>query len=927
MTKPTVFISYCREDEHWRHRFAEQFEHEGISVWDDTHIRWGEAWLAKIKEAITEAAAGVLLLSEDFLKSEVINGTELPGLRERLEREGLPIFPVEVRSCDWSIIPWLSELQVPRIPPGDAFQTDTILTAIVRDIVDILKKPQVPGSRPWASAGPPEKICLGGLASASAGLFGREDELARLDEAWERPRTSMVLLTAFGGVGKTALVRRWLSRMAVDDFRGAEMVLGWSFVGPRAEEGGQASADAFLAFALAWFGDPDPAKGNPWEKGTRLAELVRKRRTLLVLDGVEPLQSPGEGGGRLRDPGLERFLGDLAWYNPGLCIVTSRLPVAELKDAVQVVSMDLGNLKPEDGADYLAWLGVKGGKAELQEVSREFGGHALALTLLGKYLVAACRGDVRQRSRISLRPGSQVAPIMEAYEGWLRDKLELGVLRILGLFDRPATAGAVTALRADPPIDGLTSQLRGLSDEEWQLAVHSLRTIRLLDPEDPDQPENLDCHPLVRQYLGDRLKKDFPAAWRDAHGRLFEYYRRLPAKEFPDTFEEMAPLFAAIWHGCEAGRHQEALDDVYFHRTRRHGEFYSTQKLGAFGADLAALACFFDAPWAHPVDGLGESDKGLVLNEAGESLRALGRLNEAIAPLEAAAKVNTALGDLRTAAVNTGNLSQLFLAKGDLARALACGGECVELAERSGDVFQRMVRRCDLANALHHMGCLEQAEAAFQYAEEIQRSVAEYLEAQGPDPPVLSVWREWGGVSLHAVRGFQYCGLLLSLGRSEEVWKRATYALEIAMRTGRLLHIGLSYLSAGEACLIQAIEDGKGDYAEAAYRLEHALISLRRCGRRDYLPYGLVARAKLHRMRRVFKDAQRDLDEAMSIASRDGMDLHRADCGLEYARLYLALDDAEKARKSLNAAKEAIERTAYHRRDGELSEIGARLLM
>ena len=37
--------------------------------------------------------------------------------------------------------------------------------------------------------------------------------------------------------------------------------------------------------------DPDPRLGTAWEKGERLAKLVAHRRTLLVLDGLEPLQS------------------------------------------------------------------------------------------------------------------------------------------------------------------------------------------------------------------------------------------------------------------------------------------------------------------------------------------------------------------------------------------------------------------------------------------------------------------------------------------------------------------------------------------------------------------------------------------------------------------------------------------------------------
>ena len=93
------------------------------------------------------------------------------------------------------------------------------------------------------------------------------------------------------------------------------------------------SADEFLDAALHWFGDPDPRLGTAWEKGERLAKLVGHRRTLLVLDGLEPLQNPpGAQEGRLRDPSLQALLRELAAFNMGLCVITTRLPVADLSD-------------------------------------------------------------------------------------------------------------------------------------------------------------------------------------------------------------------------------------------------------------------------------------------------------------------------------------------------------------------------------------------------------------------------------------------------------------------------------------------------------------------------------------------------------------------------------------------------------------------
>jgi hypothetical protein len=120
--------------------------------------------------------------------------------------------------------------------------------------------------------------------------------------------------------------------MAAEKYRSAELVFGWSFYRQGTSEG-TSSADEFFDAALSWFGDPDPRLGTAWEKGERLAKLIANRRTLLVLDGLEPLQNPpGQQEGRLREPSLQALLRELATFNRGLCVITSRLPVADIAD-------------------------------------------------------------------------------------------------------------------------------------------------------------------------------------------------------------------------------------------------------------------------------------------------------------------------------------------------------------------------------------------------------------------------------------------------------------------------------------------------------------------------------------------------------------------------------------------------------------------
>jgi hypothetical protein len=241
--------------------------------------------------------------------------------------------------------------------------------------------------------------------------------------------------------------------MAAKHYRSAELVFGWSFY-RQGTSGDTSSADQFLDAALDWFGDSDPRIGTAWEKGERLAKLVAHRRTLLVLDGLEPLQNPpGLQEGRLREPSLQALLRELAAFNKGLCIITTRLPVADIAEHERSSALrrELEHLSGDAGAKLLRALGVNGHEAELRSASEEFGGHCLALTLLGSYLADAYNGDIRCREEISarlahdVRQGVHARKAMESYQNWFGEGPELSVLRILGLFDRPTDEKAVGA--------------------------------------------------------------------------------------------------------------------------------------------------------------------------------------------------------------------------------------------------------------------------------------------------------------------------------------------------------------------------------------------------------------------------------------------------------------------------------------------------
>ncbi|HKQ07389.1 MAG TPA: hypothetical protein VJ464_19850 [Blastocatellia bacterium] len=220
---------------------------------------------------------------------------------------------------------------------------------------------------------PRDKISIARLPTSGPDLFGRGAELQLLDDAWANPNINIVTFIAWGGVGKTALVNHWLKqRMARDNYRGAERVYGWSFYSQGTSERA-ASADLFIDQALRWFGDTDPTAGSPWGKGERLARFIRQSRTLLILDGLEPLQyPPGHYEGRLKDAAMQALLVELAAGQPGLCVISTRERVGDLVEFENgtVIQHELEQLSPQAGAQLLRALLTRSGTGARSERTR-----------------------------------------------------------------------------------------------------------------------------------------------------------------------------------------------------------------------------------------------------------------------------------------------------------------------------------------------------------------------------------------------------------------------------------------------------------------------------------------------------------------------------------------------------------------------------
>ncbi len=135
-----------------------------------------------------------------------------------------------------------------------------------------------------------------------------------------------------------------------------------------------------------------------------------------------------------------------------------------------------------------------------------------------------------------------------------------------------------------------------------------------------------------------------------------------------------------------------------------------------------------------------------------------------------------------------------------------------------------------------------------------------------------------------------------------------------------VLDFALFDLALGRAHLGLALtSDAPPDFTDAAHHMDRAVDGLRQAGTEHNLPWGLLARAALHRHRGDTSAATADLREAQDIAERGHMRLHEVDAHLEWTCLHLTDGDRDAARRHLARAREIIEATGYGRRTREVA--------
>ena len=125
--------------------------------------------------------------------------------------------------------------------PAQRFQTPTELLKVMPTITDAIDlgrtithqglrkmscvESRVETRKSLARLGP-EKISVAKLPVTGSDVFGREEDLAFLDNAWANQHVNVVTIVAWAGVGKSTLINHWLRRLAAKHYRSAELIFG-----------------------------------------------------------------------------------------------------------------------------------------------------------------------------------------------------------------------------------------------------------------------------------------------------------------------------------------------------------------------------------------------------------------------------------------------------------------------------------------------------------------------------------------------------------------------------------------------------------------------------------------------------------------------------------------------------------------------------
>jgi WD40 repeat protein len=330
-----------------------------------------------------------------------------------------------------------------------------------------------------------------GEAPDVIGFAGRATDLETCRAWLLQERCHVLALLGMGGIGKTMLAAR-----LAEDVAATFQCVYW-----RSVRDAQPLSE-WLAGAIGFVSDHQSvAPPGESERLALLLELLRERRSLLVLDNFETLLEPGHRAGDYRADcaGYGYLLQAIGEGRHQSCLlVTSREAPPELTrlGGAFVRSLELGGLLPAEGSVLFTRAQLKGSPEVWGSLVGRFGGNALALKVVAERIRQLFGGDVGAFLREEAASGIVFGDIRRLLAEQIdrSSALEEEVLRALAVDREPVSLNVLLEAL------GLRAGRAGVLD-----AVEALRRRSLVERAQIDGTTAFTLQSVVLEYVTDSL--------------------------------------------------------------------------------------------------------------------------------------------------------------------------------------------------------------------------------------------------------------------------------------------------------------------------------------------------------------------------------------------------------------------------------------
>ncbi len=699
-------------------------------------------------------------------------------------------------------------------------------------------------------------------------FVGQEKHLDTITSWYNSEEVRIGALIGWGGVGKSALVRKWYDNLEDNNIK-PDGIFWWGFYR-------NAYLEQFLNALLRYVSggqiEPDTIKST-WEKTDRIKEYISQGAYLIILDGLEEMQK-GQTSGDQFGCMEHRECADMLKYladtkGDGLCLITTRYPLTNIKNYEGSVyqNIEVERLSIADARSLFKKVGVKGDQEEIDSVIEEYDGHALSLMLLSKYLVEDFAGDIKKAKEIppfysDKEAGGKAHRILLWYAKQLTDQQQ-AFMKIFSLFRRAVSEKDFQGVfRAEMETE-VNQALIEMTEFAFKRMVDNLVDRRLISKA---QDNTFATHPLIKNYFESIFDKEDKKL---CHKRIYQYIGEY-APKLPETLEQMQPLFERIYHGCAAGLYNEVLGDVYWEKIKRREEFLITQKLGAWETDLSLAKTFFPEGNLSKIPLVSKrKDQSWLLNAAGLALLATGRPKEAEELLKAAIELYIQNDKIDFASAGYQNLADLQFRTGDLGSGLDSSKKALVMAEKAESDEETCDSKSYLGWIIYLLGKSEEAEKEFHQADE--------LCIKNTDIRLYGFW------------GVIYADFLISIRRIDEAFELTRHNLDICKSQNWTNSISRCHRCLG------AIARIKANYKDSEGHLQNALEIARKIGVPFLEIEALLESGRLWLDIKKYEDAIRYAEQVLKICARTGFKFYEPDAELILAKAYLSQKEFEKA--------------------------------